>query len=80
MLGRFFAASRARLKEVAEPLGVRHLANMGGCTCDDADLNVGFWSVSYSTWCFCSNGEVRHRKFDALHNWASARRGSRTRE
>ena len=32
LLGRFFAASRARLKEVAEPLGVRHLANLGGCT------------------------------------------------
>ncbi len=32
LLGRFFAASRARLNEVAERLGVRHLANLGGCT------------------------------------------------
>ncbi|MGA2701682.1 MAG: hypothetical protein ABSH35_11370 [Isosphaeraceae bacterium] len=31
LLGRFFAASRARLREVAERLGVHHLANMGGC-------------------------------------------------
>ena len=32
LLGRFFAASRARLREVAEHLGVRHLANLDGCT------------------------------------------------
>ncbi len=31
LLGRFFAASRARLREVAEGLGVHHLANLGGC-------------------------------------------------
>ena len=31
LLGRYFAASRARLKEVAEHLGVHHLANLGGC-------------------------------------------------
>ena len=31
LLGRFFAASRARLREVAERLGVHHLANLGGC-------------------------------------------------
>jgi len=31
MLGQFFAASRARLREVAEHLGVRHLANLDGC-------------------------------------------------
>jgi len=31
LLGRFFAASRARLQEVAERLGVHHLANLGGC-------------------------------------------------
>jgi hypothetical protein len=30
-LGRFFAASRARLREVAGRLGVHHLANLGGC-------------------------------------------------
>ncbi len=30
-LGRFFAASRARLRELAARLGVHHLANMGGC-------------------------------------------------
>jgi len=31
LLGRFFAASRARLREVGEGLGVHNLANMGGC-------------------------------------------------
>ncbi len=31
LLGRFFAASRARLREIAERLGVHHLANLGGC-------------------------------------------------
>jgi hypothetical protein len=31
LLGRFFAASRARLREVAAALGVHHLANLGGC-------------------------------------------------
>jgi REP element-mobilizing transposase RayT len=31
LLGRFFAASRDRLREVAARLGVRHLANLGGC-------------------------------------------------
>jgi hypothetical protein len=31
LLGRFFAASRARLREVAERLGVHYLANLGGC-------------------------------------------------
>jgi uncharacterized membrane protein len=31
LLGRFFAASRARLREVAGRLGVHHLANLGGC-------------------------------------------------
>jgi len=31
LLGRFFAASRARLRAVAERLGVHHLANLGGC-------------------------------------------------
>ena len=31
LLGRFFAASRERLREVARGLGVRHLANLGGC-------------------------------------------------
>jgi hypothetical protein len=31
LLGRFFAASRARLREVAERLGVHHLTNLGGC-------------------------------------------------
>ena len=29
--GRFFAASRERLREVASHLGVHHLANLGGC-------------------------------------------------
>ncbi len=31
LLGRFFAASRARLREVAAHLGVHHLANLAGC-------------------------------------------------
>jgi hypothetical protein len=31
LLGRFFAASRARLREVAAGMGVHHLANLGGC-------------------------------------------------
>jgi hypothetical protein len=31
LLGRFFAASPERLREVARGLGVRHLANLGGC-------------------------------------------------
>jgi hypothetical protein len=31
LLGRFFAASRARVREVAARLGVHHLANLGGC-------------------------------------------------
>jgi hypothetical protein len=31
LLGRFFAASRARLREVAGRLGVHHLANLGAC-------------------------------------------------
>jgi hypothetical protein len=31
LLGRFFAASRERLRDVAARLGVHHLANLGGC-------------------------------------------------
>jgi hypothetical protein len=31
LLGRFFAASRERLREVAAHLGVHHLANLAGC-------------------------------------------------
>ncbi len=31
LLGRFFAASRARLRELAARLGVHHLANLAGC-------------------------------------------------
>ena len=42
LLGRFFAASRARLREVAERLGVHHLANLGGSRRDDADPKAGF--------------------------------------
>jgi hypothetical protein len=30
-LGRFFAASRAKLREAASKLGVRHLMNLAGC-------------------------------------------------
>ena len=42
LLGRFFAASRARLREVAERLGVHHLANLGGCGRDDAVLKAEY--------------------------------------
>jgi REP element-mobilizing transposase RayT len=31
LLGRFFAASRERLRAVAQQLGMHHLANLGGC-------------------------------------------------
>jgi hypothetical protein len=31
LLGRFFAATRERLREVASGLGVHHLANLAGC-------------------------------------------------
>jgi hypothetical protein len=31
LLGRFFAGTRARLREVAAGLGVHHLPNLGGC-------------------------------------------------
>jgi hypothetical protein len=30
-VGRFLAASRAKLREIAERLGVRHLVNLRGC-------------------------------------------------
>ena len=29
--GRFFASSRKRLKEVADQLGLKRVANLGGC-------------------------------------------------
>jgi hypothetical protein len=31
LLGRFFAATRAKLREIVERLGVRHLVNLAGC-------------------------------------------------
>ena len=31
LLGRFFASSRAKLREIGERLGVRHLVNLTGC-------------------------------------------------
>jgi hypothetical protein len=31
LLGRYFAASRQRLREVAEHLGLRRVPNLGGC-------------------------------------------------
>jgi hypothetical protein len=31
LLGRFFAATRAKLREIGERLGVRHLVNLAGC-------------------------------------------------
>ena len=32
-LGRFLSTSRERLREVAQKLGVQHLANLAGCPC-----------------------------------------------
>jgi hypothetical protein len=31
LVGRFFAASRAKLREIADRIGVRHLVNLAGC-------------------------------------------------
>ena len=31
LLGRFFATARAKLREIAERLGVRHVVNLAGC-------------------------------------------------
>jgi hypothetical protein len=31
LLGRFFAATRAKLREIGERLGVRHLVKLVGC-------------------------------------------------
>jgi hypothetical protein len=31
LLGRFFSANRARLREIAARLGVHHFANLAGC-------------------------------------------------
>jgi hypothetical protein len=31
LLGRFFASTRARLRDIAERPGVRHLVNLRGC-------------------------------------------------
>jgi len=31
LLGRFFAAGRKRLRDVAERLGLRRVPNLGGC-------------------------------------------------
>jgi hypothetical protein len=31
LLGRFFATTRAKLREIAERLGVRHVVNLAGC-------------------------------------------------
>jgi hypothetical protein len=41
LLGRFSAASRERLRKVARGLGVRHLANLGGCPARWSDLING---------------------------------------
>ena len=50
LLRRFFAASRARLREVAERLGVHHLANLGGSRCDDAAPKAGLQARLHFTW------------------------------
>jgi hypothetical protein len=31
LLGRFFASTRAKLREIGERLGLRHLVNLAGC-------------------------------------------------
>jgi hypothetical protein len=31
LLGRFFATTRAKPRELAEHIGVRHLVNLAGC-------------------------------------------------
>jgi hypothetical protein len=31
LLGRFFATTRAKLREISESLGIRHLVNLAGC-------------------------------------------------
>jgi hypothetical protein len=31
LVGRFFAASRAKLREIADRIGVRRLVNLAGC-------------------------------------------------
>ena len=31
LVGRFFAASRVKLREIADRIGVRHLVNLAGC-------------------------------------------------
>jgi hypothetical protein len=31
LLGRFFASTRAKLRQIGERLGVRHLVNLTGC-------------------------------------------------
>ena len=31
LVGRFFAASRAKLREIADRIGVRHVVNLTGC-------------------------------------------------
>jgi hypothetical protein len=31
LLGRFFATTRAKLREISESLGVRYVVNMAGC-------------------------------------------------
>ena len=31
LLGRFFATTHAKLREIAERLGVRHVVNLAGC-------------------------------------------------
>ena len=42
LLGRFFAASRECLREVAAHLGVHHLANLGRMPCTINRLEGGF--------------------------------------
>jgi hypothetical protein len=31
LLGRFFATTRAKLREISESVGVRHVVNLAGC-------------------------------------------------
>ena len=48
LLGRYFAAKRERLREVARDLGVHHLANLGGCPCDNR--LAGWFHASPTHW------------------------------
>jgi hypothetical protein len=41
LVGRFFAASRAKLREIADRIGVRHVVNWRVVRSDDTIMNRG---------------------------------------